>query len=51
MWGKEVTSAEGIMPALEEAFDQDGPALLAVPVDYAENRKLTERLGNIVMPI
>jgi acetolactate synthase-1/2/3 large subunit len=51
MWGKEVTSAEGIMPALEEAFSQDGPALLAVPVDYAENRKLTERLGNIVMPI
>jgi acetolactate synthase I/II/III large subunit len=51
MWGKEVTSAEGIMPALEEAFSQDGPALLAVPVDYVENRKLTERLGNIVMPI
>jgi acetolactate synthase-1/2/3 large subunit len=51
MWGKEVTSAEGIMPALEEAFSQDGPALLAIPVDYAENRKLTERLGNIVMPI
>jgi acetolactate synthase I/II/III large subunit len=51
MWGKEVTSAEGIKPALEEAFNQDGPALLAIPVDYAENRKLTERLGNIVMPI
>ena len=51
MWGKEVTSAEGIMPALEEAFSQDGPALLAIPVDYVENRKLTERLGNIVMPI
>ena len=51
MWGKEITSAEGIMPALEEAFKQDGPALLAIPVDYAENRKLTERLGNIVMPI
>ncbi|MDA9314287.1 acetolactate synthase large subunit [Alphaproteobacteria bacterium] len=51
MWGKEVSSAEGIMPALEEAFSQDGPALLAIPVDYTENRKLTERLGNIVMPI
>ncbi len=51
MWGKEVTSAEGLMPALEEAFKQPGPALLAVPVDYAENRKLTERLGNIAIPI
>ena len=51
MWGKSVTSADGIMPALEEAIRQKGPALIAVPVDYAENRKLTQRLGNIVMPL
>jgi thiamine pyrophosphate-dependent acetolactate synthase large subunit-like protein len=34
-----------------KAFAQNGPAALAVPVDYGENRKLTERLGNIVCPI
>ena len=51
MWGKEIKSAEDILPSLEEAFSQDGPALLAVPVDYRENRKLTERLGNIAIPI
>jgi acetolactate synthase-1/2/3 large subunit len=33
--------------ALEEAFKQEGPALIAVPVDYSENIKLTERLGNL----
>ena len=47
MWGKEITSASDLTPALEEAFSQEGPALLAVPIDYAENMKLTERLGNV----
>ena len=47
MWGKEITSASDLTPSLEEAFSQDGPALLAVPIDYAENMKLTERLGNV----
>ena len=37
------------LPALREAFAQPGPALIAVPVDYAENMKLTERLGNVSM--
>ena len=36
---------------LEEAFAQKGPALIAVPVDYDENMKLTKRLGNIVATI
>ncbi|MGY9014614.1 MAG: acetolactate synthase large subunit [Rhodospirillales bacterium] len=47
MWGKTVESADGVMPALQEAFAQDGPALIAVPVDYRENMKLTDRLGNV----
>ena len=50
MWGREITSADELAPALEEAFTQDGPALIAVPVDYAENRKLTARLGAIEVP-
>ncbi|MGF1476994.1 MAG: acetolactate synthase large subunit [Geminicoccaceae bacterium] len=51
MWGREVKSSDAFVPALEEAFAQDGPALVAVPVDYAENRKLTERLGNLEIAI
>lgn len=47
MWGKTLTSADQLAPALEEAFSQEGPALIAVPVDYAENLKLTKRLGEI----
>ncbi len=47
MWGKTLTSADQLGPALEEAFRQDGPALIGIPVDYAENLKLTKRLGEI----
>ena len=50
-WGRRVKSAGEIAPALEEAFRQSGPALLAVPVDYGENLKLTTRLGNLAVPI
>ena len=51
MWGKELQAADEIKPALEEAFRQPGPALIAVPVDYAENMKLTDRLGNVSVAI
>ena len=47
MWGKTISNPGELMPALEEAFRQEGPALITVPVDYAENLKLTKRLGEI----
>ena len=47
IWGRTVARPDELAGALEEAFAQDGPALLAVPIDYGENRKLTERLGNL----
>ena len=36
---------------LEEAFNVEGPSLVVIPIDYRENPKLTERLGNIACPI
>ncbi|CAN0434681.1 unnamed protein product, partial [Phaeothamnion confervicola] len=51
MWGKTLTSADQLTPALEEAFRQPGPAIIAVPVDYRENRKLTARLGKVSIPM
>lgn len=32
---------------LEESFRTPGPSLVVVPIDYSENKKLTERLGKI----
>jgi acetolactate synthase-1/2/3 large subunit len=51
MWGKKVSSTDQIIPLLEEAFSQEGPALISVPVDYSENMKLSERLGQVSVPI
>ncbi|HEU4673332.1 MAG TPA: acetolactate synthase large subunit [Candidatus Limnocylindrales bacterium] len=42
------TAAE-LLPALRRALDTDGPSLVEVPIDYAENLRLTERLGAIAM--
>jgi acetolactate synthase-1/2/3 large subunit len=47
MWGRRVNHAADLVPAMQEAFSQTGPALIAVPIDYAENLKLTKRLGGI----
>jgi len=38
-------------PTLEEAFNEEGPSLVAIPIDYRENQLLTERLGKIQLPI
>ncbi len=51
MWGRHVRSCAAFPDALAEALAHDGPALIAVDVDYRENRKLTERLGEIDLPI
>ena len=45
LWGRSITAPADLRPALEEGFAQDGPALIAVPVDYGENLKLSTRLG------
>jgi len=36
---------------METAFNEDGPSLVVVPIDYNENNKLTEKLGQIACPI
>ncbi|MDO8685009.1 MAG: acetolactate synthase large subunit [Armatimonadota bacterium] len=39
-----------VLPALEEALRQDVPAIVDVRIDYAENFKLSERLGQLICP-
>jgi acetolactate synthase-1/2/3 large subunit len=51
MWGKVIDGPGQITAALKEAFAQDGPALIGVPVNYSENQKLTKRLGEIEVAI
>ncbi len=49
--GHHVTTTKDLIPQLEAAFNEEGPSLVVLPIDYAENMKLTERLGNISCPI
>ncbi len=49
--GMRVENSADLRDALEEAFNQEVPVLLSVPVDYRENLLLSRRLGDIVCPI
>jgi acetolactate synthase-1/2/3 large subunit len=40
-----------LLAAIEQAADHRGPSLIVVPIDYAENQKLTERMGEMTCPI
>ena len=42
-----IKKANDLIPTLHEAFCQKVPAIIDCPVDYRENMKLSEKLGNI----
>lgn len=46
--GYDVRNARDFKPALEDAFACGKPALIAVPTDETENKKLGKRLGEIM---
>ena len=45
--GIKINSTEQLMPELTEAFNRDTVTILDCPVDYRENLKLTETLGQL----
>jgi len=49
--GVRVEDSRELRAVLEKSFETAGPSLIAVPIDYRENPKLTERLGDIACPI
>lgn len=49
--GMTVDRGGDLKATLTEALATEGPVLVAMPVDYRENQRLTERLGNIACPI
>ena len=46
-----VQRTEDLLPTLQQALAEDRLTLIDCPVDYSENMKLTEKLGNLVCPI
>jgi len=49
--GHRVEKSAELRHTLKMAFAEPGPSLIVVPIDYRENMKLTERMGNIVCSI
>ncbi len=49
--GYRVESAADLVPTLKRAVADDTVVVIDCPVDYSENIKLTEKLGNLVCPI
>jgi acetolactate synthase-1/2/3 large subunit len=49
MAGFRPSSAADLYPTLMRALEIDGPSLVEVPIDYAENLRLTEHLGALTV--
>lgn len=45
--GYQIDSAAELLPTLKAALDDDGVSLICCPVDYSENLRLTDRLGEL----
>jgi acetolactate synthase-1/2/3 large subunit len=45
--GYRVTEADQLLPTLKTALADDGVSLIACPVDYSENLRLTDTLGQL----
>ncbi|MFI6504812.1 acetolactate synthase large subunit [Nonomuraea typhae] len=48
--GYRITSAAELQPTLRKALDDDAVSVIAVPVDYAANLELTDKLGELTGP-
>ena len=49
--GYRVETAKALKPTLEKAFADNTVVIVDVAVDYSENMKLTEKLGQLVCPV
>lgn len=49
--GYRINAAAELLPTIKQAIADDTVVVIDVPVDYSENMKLTEKLGNLVCPI
>jgi len=49
--GHHVKNASDLESCLDEAFEEQGPSLIVIPIDYRENPLLTKKLGEITCTI
>ncbi|MFQ5456549.1 MAG: acetolactate synthase large subunit [Nitrospirota bacterium] len=49
--GYRINNAQEIIPVLNDAFKQNVPVVIDIPVDYKENFALTEKMGRLICPM
>ena len=49
--GHQVRRSDQLKEQLAGAFAEEGPSLIVVPIDYRENLKLTQHLGELTVTI
>jgi len=49
--GYKIESAKDLLPTLKQAIEDDTVVIIDCPVDYSENMKLTEKLGELICTI
>jgi acetolactate synthase-1/2/3 large subunit len=49
--GYRIGAAGELLPTLQQAVAEDGVSVIACPVDYRENMKLTDRLGELTIAL
>jgi acetolactate synthase I/II/III large subunit len=49
--GYSIQAADELLPRLKQALAEDTVSVIACPVDYSENTKLTDKLGHLTRPI
>ncbi len=49
--GYQIKAADELLPTLQQALADDGVSVIACPVDYSENLRLTDRLGELEEPL
>ncbi|TNF95202.1 MAG: acetolactate synthase large subunit [Gammaproteobacteria bacterium] len=49
--GYRVEAAKELAPTIKQAIDDNTVVVIDCPVDYSENMKLTEKLGELICPI
>jgi len=49
--GHKIENSRDLVAELQVAFEEKGPSLVVIPIDYRENMLLTKRLGDIACPI
>jgi acetolactate synthase-1/2/3 large subunit len=48
--GYRITQADELMPVLKQALADKTLSVIDCPVDYSENLKLTDKLGEMICP-